>query len=143
MLNEERTELGGDSAEDLRKEYETELAEIIEAVGVDEVTAETGVDRSTIDGLLAGEGPTIDLEAAAAIFALDADSPDAESIYVEATEHLLMGMSIAVLDVDTIAADVDLDLGPRGIQQKLERRSPMTLKEFAILEAYITEQRGV
>lgn len=141
MLDEERTDVSGRSVEDLRTEYETALADVIDAVGVDDVVDRTGVDRSTVVALYERRSPTIDLEDAAGIFALESDSPDAESIHVQATERLLLGMSIAVLDVDAVAADAEIDAGPKSIQQKLERRAPMTLAEFAALEHYIVDQR--
>jgi hypothetical protein len=141
MLHEERTDVSGLSPEDLLAEYHDELAALVDADGIDAVAEETGVDPTVLDALAAGEMPTIDLGDAAAIQALSPDAPDAEAVHVEATEHLLLGMSMAVLDVDAVAADVELDLSPKEIQQKLERRAPMTLAEFARLEQYITSQR--
>lgn len=141
MLNEERTDVSGRSVSDLRAEYEADLAAVIDDVGIEAVIANTDLDEETVQALADGQSPTIDLEDAAAVLALDDDAPGGSSIYVEATDHLLMGMSMAVLDVERLAADVDLDAGPREIQQKLERRSPMTLAEFAALEHCIASQR--
>lgn len=141
MLHEERTDVSDEDPADLRTEYLAELRAVIEDVGVDETVERTGVDREVIEAIADGESPTVDFEDAAAVQALAEDAPDAESIVLEATDHLLLGMSMAVLDVDAIAADVDLDYSPKEIQQKLERRAPMTLAEFATLEHYIASRR--
>lgn len=141
MLYEERTDVSELSPEAVLAEYHDLLAEIVETEGIDAVADKTGIDPTVLDALVAGETPAIDLEAAAAIQALAPDTPDADSIHVEATEHLLLGMSMAVLDVDAVAADVELDLSPKEIQQKLERRAPMTLAEYSRLEHYITSKR--
>lgn len=141
MLNEERTDVSGLTVEELLAEYEAALAEIIDAVGEAAAAEQSGVEREIVAALAAGESPTIDLEAAAALFALEEGVPDADSIHVEATEHLLLGMSMAVMDVDALAADAEIDAGPKAIQQKLERRAPMTLAEFAALEHCIASGR--
>ncbi|MFB6300917.1 MAG: DUF5791 family protein [Halobacteriales archaeon] len=127
--------------------YEThlrKLAEVIDAVGIDRVVAETGLDQSTVKTIAAidveSDGssvPTLDLADAAAILALKEGMPDAETILDEDRTHLLMGMSTAVLDVDTIAVEIDIPLDPKEIQAKLEGRHPMTLKEFAVLQQFI------
>lgn len=133
--------MSGLTVADLRAEYEAELAAVIDDVGIDTVTEKTAIDETAAQALADGDSPTIDLEDAATLLALDDGMPDGPSIHAEATDHLLMGMSMAVLDVDRLAADTDLDAGPREVQQKLERRSPMTLAEFAALEHCIASQR--
>ncbi len=42
-----------------------------------------------------------------------------------ACEHLLLGMSTAVLDVDAVESDLEIDLAAKEIQQKIERRAPI------------------
>jgi len=141
MLHEERTDVDGVAPEGVLEGYREELAAIVDREGVDAVAAATDVDRTVLEAFVSGEDPTIDLADAAAIQALADGTPDADAVHVEATENLLLGMSMAVLDVDAVAADVDLDASPKEIQQKLERRAPMTLAEFASLEHYIASQR--
>lgn len=121
----------------LRSRYDDLLVETIESVGVDQVAAETDVDRATLEALVAGESPDITLEAAASILATDEDMPDAEAIAAEARDILLMGMSIAVLDVEALASHVDDELEPKEIQQKVEGRFPMRLDEYALLHSHI------
>lgn len=140
MLHEERTDVDGLTSKDLQREYETLLAEIIAEHGVAAVAEETGVNENVLAALVDGESPAIDIEEAAAIQAVDSDL-DVETVYVEACEHLLLGMSMAVLDVDTIAGELSLDLSGKEVQQKLERRAPMSLAEFTALEHLIASRR--
>lgn len=140
MLHEERTDPGADSPEALADEYRAGLAEIVADRGVDAVADATGVDRDTLGALEAGETPAIDLADAAAIESLATDL-DAETVHVQATEHLLLGMSMAVLDVETLAAEYAGDRSPKAIQQRLERRAPMSLEEFARLEHFVASRR--
>jgi hypothetical protein len=48
-----------------------------------------------------------------------------------------MGMTTGVLDVDTIASNVDLDLSGQEIQQAIEGRIRMTLDELASIHGYV------
>lgn len=141
VLHEQRRDVGELSPDDVREAYESDLRAVIDEQGTDAVTAETDVDRETVAALADGESPGVSLEDAAAIQALDPEAPDAETIAEMACEHLLLGMSTAVLDVDAIASGFDRDLAAKEIQQKLERRAPMTLDEFAALEHYIVDQQ--
>lgn len=129
MFYEQRLDVPETPAQ-LRAEYEDSLAAILDAVGLDTATAETDVSRESLEAIGTDESPSLSLSEAAAIAALDPDEPDAETIQIEACEHLLLGMSTAVLDVESLAAEVDLDLDPKEIQQKLERRASMTFEEF-------------
>jgi hypothetical protein len=52
-----------------------------------------------------------------------------------------MGMTTAVLDVDTIGAEIDADLDGKQIQQKIEGRAPMTLDEYALLHHFIASRQ--
>jgi hypothetical protein len=125
------------SPRQLRDAYERELRAVIDAHGVETVAAEADVGAETIDGLLDGGSPTVTLSEAAAILATDADAPDAETIVQEVRDHLLMGMTTGVVDVDTIASNVDLDLSGQEVQQAIEGRIPMTLDELAAIHGYI------
>ena len=124
----------------LRSAYESELAGVVDAVGRADAVAATGVEAETLESL-EGDGETdLTLEEAAEIAALEPGSPDAETITIEACEHLLLGMSTAVLDVETLASHLDIELEPREVQQKIERRAPMTFDEFVNLQYTITDR---
>jgi len=73
--------------------------------------------------------------------ALAAGVPDAETVVEMACDHLLLGMSTAVLDVDRLAAGVELGLDPKEVQQKLERRAPMRFEEFVALQHHVVSEQ--
>ncbi|WP_247728398.1 DUF5791 family protein [Halovivax limisalsi] len=129
-----------DRPEALREEYLRTFGSIVDSVGVDRAAAETPLDRATLEALVDGESPSLSLEAASELQALEANAPDPETIRIEACEHLLLGMSTAVLDVETLAAAVELDLDPKEIQQKLERRAAMSFDEFVHLQHAIGDR---
>lgn len=137
MLRGEFDTAGEMSAEELRTAYERRLAETIENVGRSTVQEQTSVDEGIISALVAGESPELTLEATAEILATDSDLPDADSIVAEARDILLMGMSIAVLDVEAVASGINDEMEPKEIQQKTEGRFPMTLDEYATVHSYI------
>jgi hypothetical protein len=141
MLHEQRTDVEGDSPEALLAEYEADLRTVIDEHGVDAVAAETSLDAETVAALIEGESPPLSLPEAAAIQALAPDAPDADTIVEMACEHLLLGMSMAVLDVETLAGELDGDLSAKEVQQKLERRSEMSLEEFAAIEYAIVDRQ--
>lgn len=141
MLRDAIEKPGDHSPQSLREEYDDLLAGTIEDVGLEGAAALTNLDEETLAALLNGEGPDITLEAATAILALDESRPDAETLEAEARDILLMGMSIAVLDVEAVAAGIDDELEPKEIQQKIEGRYPLTVDEYALLHAFIESRK--
>ena len=142
MLRDEFETPGQRDPDDLRAAYERVLVETIEAVGVDEVAAASGVDSETLRALVDGESPDVTLEDAAAIVATDPDRPDADFVVADARDILLMGMSTAVLDVDALESGIDGQMEAKELQQKMEGRFPMTIGEYAVLHQYIEEKKG-
>lgn len=142
MIRGEFADAGERTPEELLSGYETVLAETIDQVGIDDVVSNTDLEQETAEALVAGESPEVTLEAAAAVVALDDDRPPADAIAAEARDILLMGMTTAVLDVETLASGVDGALEPKEIQQKIEGRFPMTLDEYAMLHQYIEQRKG-
>ncbi|MFQ3475216.1 hypothetical protein HKK80_03000 [Halonotius sp. F2-221B] len=120
--------------------YGRYLRTVLDAVGVDIAVAETDLDRETIEAVADGEVADLTLTEAAAIAALDDDAPDAEAVVLETRDHLLMGMTTAVLDVDAIAAELTVDLTGQEVQQAIEGRIEMSLTELAAIQSVI-EQR--
>ncbi|MCU4925329.1 DUF5791 family protein [Halobacteria archaeon AArc-dxtr1] len=120
----------------LRTEYAVELSSIVDDVGLEDVTAQTDIDR---DRLVSIDDAELTLAEAAEIQSLTGGEPDPETIETIACEHLLLGMSSAVMDVDTLAAELDLALEPKEIQQKIERRTPMTFAEYVHLQYAIVD----
>lgn len=125
------------SPAELREAYERQLAETIAAEGLDQAVAASAVDRGKIEGLADGDSPEITLSEAAAILAIDPDRPAADAIAAEARDILLLGMTNAVLDVETLASGLDGALEPKEVQQKIEGRAPITLEEYALLHGYL------
>lgn len=129
------------SPEALRTAYFEELAAVVAELGVDTVVDASGLDRATVEAIEVGEQPELTVEAAAEILALSDGAPDADAIAWEARDHVLMGMTTAVVDVDTVAREIDIDLDGKEIQQAIEGRLPTTLAQFAAIQAYVDARR--
>ena len=132
---------GESTPEELRGAYDDLLADTVGTVGLAQVADESGVDEERLTALADGESPDLMLDEATAILAADPDRPDAETLAAEARDILLMGMSIAVLDVEALASGIDDELEPKEIQQKAEGRYPMSLDEYALLHSYIESRK--
>ncbi|WP_435345400.1 DUF5791 family protein [Haloarchaeobius sp. HRN-SO-5] len=142
MFHEHRTDVSGQSTADLEAEYAADLAAIVDEQGVDTVVAQTGLDRETVERIADEEIPeTLALTDAAAIQALADGVADADTVYEMACEHLLLGMTTGVMDVEAVAANLDVDLGPTEVQQKIERRAPMTFHEFVDIQHAIASRQ--
>ena len=118
----------------LRTEYEDDFRAVLEGRTLESVSSETEIDATRLESLRDGDSPPISLEEAAAIQSLEEGEPDPETIVTMACEHLLLGMTTAVVDVDTLAADLEGDLDAKEVQQKIERRAPMTFEEFVRIQ---------
>ncbi|WP_137289774.1 DUF5791 family protein [Natronorubrum halophilum] len=128
-----------DSPAALRAEYDEDLRAVVEQRGPDAVADQTDVDRETVDALLEGGSPDLTLVEAAQIQALEDGEPDPDEMVTIACEHLLLGMSTAVLDVDAVESEVALEMDAKEIQQKIERRAPMSLEEFVHVQYVIAD----
>lgn len=137
MLRDAVESPGERSPDELRRAYDELLAEVVRSVGTASVAEFSGVDEGRLEALLAGESPPLTVAEAAAILAADDDRPDADAIAAEARDILLMGMSIAVLDVETLASGINDRMEPKEIQRKVEGRQPMDLDEYALLHSHI------
>jgi asparagine synthetase B (glutamine-hydrolysing) len=125
------------SPEQLHEAYRERLRETVDTLGAETVAARSGVDRSVVSALANGEAPELTLEAAAAILGSDPELPAGETVAADARDRLLMGMTTAVVDVDAVAAGLDIDREPTAVQQKVEGRHPMTLVEYAHVRAFL------
>ena len=142
MLHDAAEDVSDPTPSALRTAYEAALRSTVEAVGPGTVDAETDVEADRIEALAAGDSPGFTVEEAAAVLAADPEEPDAEAIVFELRDHLLMGMTTGVLDVDTIAATVEIDLTGQEIQQAIEGRTPMTLDQLAAIQSVIDGRRA-
>jgi len=137
MLQNAADGLSDPSPSALRTAYVEMLQSTIETVGTETVADETGLGVERINAVLADDGADLTVEEAAGILAVDPDRPDADAIVFELRDHLLMGMTTAVLDVDTIAANIDVDLTAQEVQQAIEGRIEMTLAQLAAIQSVI------
>lgn len=140
MFHEQRTSVP-DDVETLRAEYAADLAAAVESVGVERVVERTGLDHAAVERVANGTTADLSVEDAAAVQALADGVPAAETVAEMARDHLLLGMSTAVLDVDRLAAGVDLDLDPKEVQQKVEGRAPMRFEEFVVLQYRVVAEQ--
>lgn len=140
MLRTKFPDADEQSPEALLSAYGSVLAETVASVGADSVVESTGINRETVDAVAEGDVAGLSLDDATAVLATDPDRPDAEALQAEARDILLMGMTTAVMDVESLASGIDNRLEPKEIQQKIEGRYPMTLTEYALLHSYIESQ---
>lgn len=141
MLYDAVDDAGDRTPEELRRAYADELASVVDAVGAETVVSGTSLDRQTVDDVAAGKPVELTLQEAASVLALDEGAPAADDIAWEARDHLLMGMTTGVLDVDTVAAEIDSDVDGKEVQQMLEGRLPMTLSQYATLQSFIDSRQ--
>ncbi len=137
-------DVSGLTPADLESEYADDLAAVVESVGVDTVVGSTGLDRASVEQLAQGELPTdFSLEEAAEVQSLAEGVADPDTVVEMACEHLLLGMSTGVMNIETVAADLDsdLDLDPKDVQQKIERRAPMSFHEFVHVQHVIASKQ--
>lgn len=142
MFHEVVEDPGSLSPDALHGRYLAALRDVVGTVGVDAAVDRTAIDGATAEALADGDSPALDLETAAGVLALRDDAPSADAIAAEARDELLMGMSVAVLDVEALASGIDGALEPKEIQQKIEGRFPMTLAEYALLQQYIEHREA-
>ena len=124
------------SPSSLESGYATLLSDALDTIGAERV-ADAGVEPDTIETIEAGEVSDVTLTEAAAVLGASDDFPAADAIIFETRDHLLMGMTTAVLDVDTLAAAVSLDLTGQELQQAIEGRTPLTLGQLAAIQSTI------
>ncbi|MFB6108838.1 MAG: DUF5791 family protein [Haloplanus sp.] len=139
MLYDVVDDPGSLSPAELRAAYQRELRAVVDEHGVETVTVETGLPGELIAALADGDSTTLTLSEAAAILAVGSDR-SAETIEQEVRDRLLMGMTTGVLDVDTLASNLDLDLSGQEVQQAIEGRVQMTLDELAAIHGYIARR---
>lgn len=128
------------TAEDLHEAYLDALGDIVADVGVEEAARQTDLGADLLDALIAGDRPDLSLDDACAILALTESWPDAKGVRLEIRDSIMLGMSSAVLDVDTLERELNGDLDAKTIQQKIEGRRPMSLAEYAAVALIIERE---
>lgn len=140
MLTGRFPEAGASDPGALLAAYQDVLRAVIDEHGTEAVAEEAGLDEGVVAALEDGDAGEVTLEDAAAVLATAEEYPDSEAILAEARDILLMGMTTAVMDVDSVAAQLGGDLEPKEIQQKVEGRHPITLGEYARIHHLLESQ---
>ncbi|MFQ3293401.1 MAG: hypothetical protein ACI9PP_000341 [Halobacteriales archaeon] len=142
MFYDNRKDRSHSSVGNLRAEYENDLRAAIAAIGIERAVEETRVERDRLGSLVDGTSPDLTLAEAASIQALAPEAPGAETIVDLACDHLLLGMSNAILDVEALDRRLDVDLGAKTIQRKIERQESMTFDEFIRFQHAILQEQS-
>lgn len=139
MLYDAVEDAASKTPDELHAAYLSELRAALDAVGVDRAAADADLPRETLAAIDDGDAPELTLSAAAAVLALRDGAPDADAIAYEVRDHLLMGMTTGVLDVDTLASelDADVDLSGQEVQQAIEGRVDPSLRHLAAIQAVV------
>jgi hypothetical protein len=119
------------------------LGKIINDLGIEAAARLPGLDPDMIAAIADGDASIagqLDLEAVATLLASSEGTPSATALLDEALDELLFGMTTGVLNVDVVAGELDADLGPREVQQVLEGRHPVTLRDFLELQRLIASR---
>ena len=140
MLYDAHDDPAGATASELLAAYADELASVVAERGVDDTVDATGLDRETVEAIEAGDVADVRLADAADVLALAEDVPAGDLAH-EVRDHLMMEMVTAIVDVDTIAANIDPDLTGQEVQQALEGRTRLTLGELAAIQAFVLERQ--
>lgn len=127
------------TATELLAAFEALVNETVSTVDRDRIADETELNRATIDDAT-GNLSELTIDEGVAIVAVTTER-DTDAAVAELRDHLLMGMAMAVLDVDTLAAEIDADLTGQEVQQALEGRAAMTLGQLAEIMAAIERRK--
>lgn len=129
------------TTEDLLADYRDALADVVAATGVETAADATGVQLPTLEALVAGDDPALTLDDACAILALTDDWPDADAVRLEVRDHLMLGMSSAIMDVDALERALDGEMTAKEIQAKIEGRHEMSLSEYAAVVLVVEREK--
>lgn len=129
------------TAEDLLADYRDALADVVAATGVETAADATAIPQATLSALVAGEDPALTLDDACEILALTDDWSDADAVRLEIRDHLMLGMSSAIMDVDALERALDGEMTAKEIQAKIEGRHEMSLAEYAAVVLVVEREK--
>lgn len=130
---------GSVTAASVLSSFETALREAVDGEH-EQIASMTDLEASTLGAVVDGDVGSLTVTEGASVLAATSEH-DADAIIAELRDHLLMGMTTAVLDVDSIAAAIDADLTGQEVQQALEGRAAMTLAQLAEVLAVIETRK--
>lgn len=114
--------------DDLVDAYLNELSAVFES-GPAERTDD--IPKSISRTIDEGNAAVLTVADAARVLATESDRLDSDAIEAELHDRLLIAMSNAVMDVDTLAERVTLDRSPKELQQAIEGRASLSMLEYA------------
>ncbi|WP_264475315.1 DUF5791 family protein [Halorubellus salinus] len=142
MFHDQRHDVDGLTVDDLRDEYAQDLAAVVDEHGVDAVLDATDLDRETVERVADADLPDdLSLQDAAAVLSVRDGVADPDTVVEIACDHLLLGMTTGVMDVDAVESDLALDLDAKEVQQKIERRAPMSFDEYVHIQHVIASRQ--
>ncbi|NHN42270.1 hypothetical protein G9C85_11625 [Halorubellus sp. JP-L1] len=142
MFHDQRHDVDGLTVADLRAEYAQDLAAVVDEHGVDAVVDATDLDRDVVARVGDADLPAdFTLSDAASVLSLRDGVADPDTVVEIACDHLLLGMTTGVMDVDAVASELAIDLDAKEVQQKIERRAPMTFDEFVHVQHVIASRQ--
>jgi len=142
MFHDQRHDVDGLSVADLRAEYVDDLATVVAESGIDAIVDATDLDRPAVEAIADGALPAeFMLTDAAAVLSVRDGVADPDTVVEIAADHLLLGMTTGVMDVDAVASELEIDLDAKEVQQKIERRAPMTFDEFVHVQHVIASRQ--
>lgn len=103
-------------------------------------SAANGLNADRARPIERGDLSDLTIEDAAAVLAGGRTDLSAEAIRHELLDRILIGMSTAVLDVDSLARAVSVDRSPKELQQRIEGRAPMTVAEYVEIRHAIADR---
>ncbi len=131
---------GDDTPSAVRSAYGERLRAAVADHDPAAIADRAGVEKEIVDSFADGETSRGSLTDAAAVLSA-AEQLDATTVENELRDQLMLGMSSAILDVDTIAAEIETDLTGQELQQALEGRTPISLDELAKVHALIKRRQ--
>ena len=141
MLTDEINDIEAIGPEELLDRYHQFVNDIITDIGRQSVESTLDIPDNRILSFLNGDPTTLTIEDVAAIIAMTKPDRDQTEILADIEDQLLFGMTTAVLNVDTVSASIDPDISPKEVQQKLEGRLSMDLREYAHIRHFIATKQ--
>lgn len=129
------------SLEALIDRYADRLTAVAESIDRSDVTEAADLNDAALRAAETGAVEQLTLTAAVTLLALE-DGVDPDGAIAAVRDHLLLAMSGAMIDVETLARSVEADMEPGEIQAKVEGRHPMTVDEYARLQHAIARHGG-
>lgn len=121
-------EPAGEAPEQIVQAYRTAFQTVLDRVDATQLEADTGL---TVEGVRDEIDRTALTDVSAVLAVADGAQPD--QIHAELLDQLLIEMTTAVVDVDALAGRTQVDLSGKELQQRIEGRAPMTLREYALI----------